>query len=228
MEAAQRDIDELPCNVMQQARQEMEQDIFSNIEVDDPLGSLIRMMANLFFAKMRLASLKASSITSTATDVSQHLFENSLAVVRAIYALKTRADWKPWRWQSRGSVPWCALGVLLRQVCRRSWDNVSEEAWLAINALFDHISGEPKDEGLWQSLRGMVSRAEEHRRASKTAQLSGDTFTRDFHDGAEAPSLISSYDSIHLGPDSGELEFHTDMDFNDWQMWDDLAGLPLF
>lgn len=236
-------------------RREVDVQLLHKLENNGPLKSLTCTLADLVFAKMEMTLHKKPSASRSAGTGHEEssMFDSALVIIRSVLVLKTRHDWKGWRWQIQGNVPWHAFGVVLRHVLVRPWDELSEEAWLPTKTLFGVISGEPQNEkivggGMWKQLSKMVARVDRQKHTPMISYSSTDT-SWDMSSGdwpetvASMPSLNRTTDEIddlarstqeapfsdYLGGGLGAVDTGFPSDIMDWSStWDDFAAMPWF
>jgi hypothetical protein len=231
-------------------RQEINDQLLRNFGAGNSLESLIKTLADLVFAKMEMTIHKKPSSTNLSGTWNEQtpMFNSAVTVIKSVLALKTRQDWKGWRWQIQGSVPWHAYGVALRQLLHQPWEASSEDAWLPAKTLFDVISEDPQNAAvvkgaMWKKLSQMMAGVERERQSRSMVYAStDDSWNVGSGDWLETvgsmPSLNRTTDEVDslsgsgfladsLGVGSGAAEPDFPLHNMDWSStWDDYTTMP--
>ena len=123
-------------------------------------------------------------------ETKDRLFSTSLDVVRRSRLLEVHKSTRCWGWLFRTYVQWHGVAFLLSELCYRTKGPEIEEAWAAIEEVFEEWGGHvcaSKKGMLWKPMRKLMVRA----RAARKAELERSAMFPT--DGSLGP--ISSYPS---------------------------------
>lgn len=144
-------------DMYQKVRSKIESAYLYNFGDATPFGLFVHTMTNLFFARIELVIYRQHFQHSA--DLGEPVFGAALVIIEAIEALRSNRDWARWRWQLQNGVPWNALGIVLSQICRRPWNELSVRALKCAQQIIDGFSGSYEKDPLWPSLSRLIARA---------------------------------------------------------------------
>ncbi|KAF4983365.1 hypothetical protein FZEAL_1217 [Fusarium zealandicum] len=152
-------IPEARLELFRSSRAKVDAKYLSHLQPNRPWDNLVKTMATLFFAKLELVMHRQPGIQPlVATSL-----EPAISIIQCAHSLLSEPSWSKWRWQLQGQLPWHAIGIFLRQACRRPWTLQLEEAWNATKALLDTASEDIKKTPIWHSLMELYAKAKVQR-----------------------------------------------------------------
>lgn len=103
-------------------------------------------------------------------DQVAHALAAASTLMETTVALKTRTEWKSWRWQLQGHAPWPAMLFTLRILSRRPWTSQADQAWAALQRVVDTL---PEDAQGLRVLQVVNRRIEDIRKSGEQRDSSG-------------------------------------------------------
>lgn len=97
-------------------------------------------------------------------DVSdEKSFALAISIIQDAFEFRHGEASRRWAWLQRGQVLWQPLAIILRHICSRPWDSITEDVWRLVTRSLSLASEAVHADPLWQSLQQLITRAQRYR-----------------------------------------------------------------
>ncbi|KAJ5330331.1 hypothetical protein N7476_000114 [Penicillium atrosanguineum] len=148
------------------------------------------VLANLWINVYFRRSDNHLNLREMSIQTRDELFSLSLEVIRASFALESNEQTHRWSWLFHANAHWCYVAFLLSELCVRSPDAFTDEAWGVIDRVqnkWQLTQRHDKKGMLWRPLQRLLQRATSTRSQNMALQE---------HNGQERPTLSVIFDTL--------------------------------
>jgi hypothetical protein len=154
--------------ILKNSRETIGEKYLRYLEQEKPIHSFIETIACLALTRCELV-IRHTDIFREATnswnnEQGHKSFLTAIESLEYTHALETQAQMRQWGWIFHGCVQWHAIGVVLVQLCMRSWGPTCERAWTVVRRAFGDMPEATRKKSLHHPVHGLMAAVRRHRR----------------------------------------------------------------